>query len=69
MPVLLAAVFMLTPVTAGHGPTPADCVDYWHACAPGNPEGKPAGCFDAGGVLVQPWPCQAVLPPGPVDTD
>lgn len=29
-----------------------DCVDDVHMCAPGNVEGVPPGCFDAGGVLV-----------------
>lgn len=26
-------------------------------CLPGNSEGKPAGCYDDGGVLIARWPC------------
>ncbi|AYP70047.1 hypothetical protein I5G62_gp61 [Mycobacterium phage CRB2] len=34
------------------------CVDDGNrVCGPNNPEGKPAGCYDLGGVLIAPWPC------------
>jgi hypothetical protein len=34
------------------------CVDDGnHVCGPGNPEGKPAACYDDGGVIVAMWPC------------
>lgn len=37
------------------------CVDDGnHVCGPGNSEGKPAGCYDAGGVMVEAWPCYVV---------
>lgn len=40
------------------------CVDYGNrVCGPGNPEGKPAACYDTGGVIVELWPCTPV-PPG-----
>jgi hypothetical protein len=33
------------------------CVDDGNkVCGPGNDEGKPAGRYDEGGVLVDPWP-------------
>lgn len=37
-----------------------DCVDYWHVCGPFNPEGKPAACYDEGGVIIAEWPCLPV---------
>jgi hypothetical protein len=34
------------------------CVDDGnHTCGPNNPEGKPAACYDVGGVIVAMWPC------------
>lgn len=34
------------------------CVDDGDkVCAPGNDEGKPAACYDDGGVIVALWPC------------
>lgn len=34
-----------------------DCVDSGNRiCGPGNPRGVPAGLYDSGGVLVDPWP-------------
>src|SRR5882757_7668717 len=34
------------------------CVDDApHVCLPGNSEGKPAACYDDGGVIVALWPC------------
>lgn len=37
------------------------CVDDGNRiCGPGNSEGKPAGCYDEGGVLVTAWPCHVV---------
>lgn len=33
------------------------CVDDGNRiCGPGNPEGKPAGQYDEGGVLIHGWP-------------
>jgi hypothetical protein len=32
-------------------------VDGTRICAPGNPQGAAAGCYDQHGVLVKPWPC------------
>jgi hypothetical protein len=33
------------------------CVDNGNrVCGPGNPHGVPAGRYDEGGVLVDPWP-------------
>jgi hypothetical protein len=33
------------------------CVDNGNRiCGPGNPQGAPAGRYDEGGVLVDPWP-------------
>lgn len=32
-------------------------------CGPGNTEGKPAGCYDDGGVWVAAWPCHVVVNP------
>jgi hypothetical protein len=35
-----------------------DCVmDGNHVCGPNNPQGKPAACYDDGGVMVKAWPC------------
>lgn len=39
---------------------PACVDDPPHVCAPGNPEGKPAACYDQGGVIVELWPCEPV---------
>jgi hypothetical protein len=33
------------------------CVDDGNkVCGPGNPQGVPAGRYDEGGVLIDPWP-------------
>ena len=33
------------------------CVDNGNrVCGPGNPQGVPAGLYDEGGVLIDPWP-------------
>ncbi|WP_431231351.1 hypothetical protein ACQ856_17320 [Mycolicibacterium psychrotolerans] len=38
------------------------CVDDGNRiCGPGNPEGKPAACYDDGGVIVALWPCHVVV--------
>lgn len=57
-----------TPDTTGHAPTvqedsPAwSCVDNGNRiCGPGNPEGKPAACYDDGGVIMAVWPCHVVV--------
>jgi hypothetical protein len=63
---LMAAV-MIHSVSTGDGPTPTDCVGWWHQCIPGHDDNgtKPHGCFDVGGMLVAPLPCTPPLPPGP----
>jgi hypothetical protein len=39
------------------------CVDDGNRiCGPGNDEGKPAACYDEGGVIVALWPCDPVVP-------
>jgi hypothetical protein len=39
------------------------CVDDGNrVCSPENNEGKQAGCYDDGGVLFAPWPCEAWQP-------
>jgi hypothetical protein len=41
------------------------CVDDGNrVCGPGNPEGKPAACYDEGGVIVALWPCHSVSAAG-----
>ena len=36
------------------------CVDDGNkVCGPGNPQGVPAGRYDEGGVLIDPWPVDA----------
>jgi hypothetical protein len=40
-----------------------ECVDSApRVCLPGNPEGKPAACYDDGGVIVALWPCKPWAP-------
>lgn len=40
------------------------CVDDGNRiCGPGNAEGKPAACYDEGGVIVALWPCHVVVNP------
>lgn len=42
------------------------CVDDGNrVCGPGNPEGKPAACYDDGGVIVALWPCEPWVPDQP----
>lgn len=39
------------------------CVDDGNRiCGPNNSEGKPAACYDDGGVIVALWPCSAWTP-------
>lgn len=39
------------------------CVDDGnHVCGPNNPQGKPAACYDDGGVIVAMWPCNPWTP-------
>jgi hypothetical protein len=39
------------------------CVDDGNrVCGPGNSEGKPAACYDDGGVIYALWPCEAWKP-------
>jgi hypothetical protein len=46
------------------------CVDDGNRiCGPGNDEGKPAGCYDDGGVMVAAWPCYVQTDPQTGDTD
>lgn len=38
------------------------CVDDGNrTCGPQNAEGKPAACYDEGGVIVALWPCTSVV--------
>lgn len=38
------------------------CVDDGNrVCGPQNAEGKPAACYDQGGVIVAVWPCQSTV--------
>lgn len=38
------------------------CVDDGNrTCGPQNAEGKPAACYDEGGVIVALWPCKSVV--------
>jgi hypothetical protein len=64
----LALGLMLAPVAQADTPHEGDpgwsCVDDGNRiCGPTNDEGKPAGCYDDGGVLVAPWPCHLVVNP------
>lgn len=39
-----------------------DCVSMGNRiCGPGNDQGKPAACYDDGGVIVALWPCYVVV--------
>ena len=39
-----------------------DCVTMGNrVCGPGNDQGKPAACYDDGGVIVASWPCHVVI--------
>lgn len=47
-----------------------DCVSMGNrVCGPDNAQGKPAGRYDDGGVLITPWPvnCAQAIAFGPVD--
>jgi hypothetical protein len=62
----VASVVAMAP-TAAASPNEDEpgwsCVDDGNkVCGPGNPEGKPAACYDEGGVIVALWPCHAVRP-------
>jgi hypothetical protein len=58
----LAVIMAGTP--PAHANTPACVDDPPHICQPGNSEGKPAACYDDGGVIVALWPCTAWKPEG-----
>lgn len=46
------------------------CVDNGNRiCGPNNAEGKPAACYDDGGVIVAPWPCHVVVDPATGEAD
>jgi hypothetical protein len=37
-----------------------DCVSQGNrVCGPGNEQGVTPGCYDDGGVMFKPWPCEA----------
>lgn len=64
----LALGFLAAPHGVAHADAPVyedspewSCVDDGNkVCGPNNPEGKPAGRYDVGGVLVDPWPVASV---------
>lgn len=62
-----AGAIISTPPVAWAAPVQEDeagwsCVDDGNRiCGPGNPEGKPAACYDDGGVIVALWPCHVVV--------
>lgn len=63
----LAASALLSPAPAYAAPLEDEqgwsCVDDGnHVCGPDNAEGKPAACYDDGGVIVALWPCTAWQP-------
>lgn len=64
LPAALTIVALLSAATAHVASAdPPACVDNApHICLPGNPEGKPAACYDDGGVIVALWPCTAWKP-------
>jgi hypothetical protein len=55
-------VGVVLAVGLAHADEPACVDDPPHICLPGNPEGKPAACYDDGGVIVALWPCAAWKP-------
>lgn len=62
---LLASAVL--PATAHAAPEEDEpgwsCVDDGNrVCGPGNAEGKPAACYDDGGVIVAYWPCNPWTP-------
>lgn len=64
----LAGVGVAFPAAAAARPNEDEpgwsCVDRGnHVCGPGNSEGKPAACYDDGGVIVALWPCHIVRNP------
>jgi len=68
---LIAATLITAPAPTITEDSPAwSCVDDGNRiCGPANPEHKPAGCYDDGGVLVAPWPCHIVIDPATGDAD
>ncbi|AXH46823.1 hypothetical protein SEA_ACOLYTE_80 [Mycobacterium phage Acolyte] len=63
----VGAMLLADPAEGSTGPLEDEpgwsCVDDGNRiCGPGNDEGKPAGCYDDGGVLVAEWPCKAWQP-------
>jgi hypothetical protein len=65
----VAGVVAMAPPTAAASPYEDEpgwsCVDDGNrVCGPGNPEGKPAACYDEGGVIVALWPCHSVSAAG-----
>lgn len=64
-PLSLAPAAWALPAKASHQEDQPgwSCVDDGNrVCGPGNDEGKPAGCYDDGGVLFAVWPCEAWKP-------
>lgn len=65
--VLIGLAALSAPAIAHATPIQEDqigwsCVDDGNRiCGPNNAEGKPAGCYDDGGVLVAAWPCYVVV--------
>jgi hypothetical protein len=64
MKVLFAALAITGILNASHVPAHWSCVDDGlRICLPGNPDGKPAACYDDGGVIVALWPCHVIVNP------
>jgi hypothetical protein len=58
---VLGLIFLPAPDSSAQ--THWSCVDDGpRICEPGNPDGKPAGCYDDGGVLEFEWPCRGWVP-------
>lgn len=63
---VLSASVALAPVALASASPLEDeqgwsCVDDGNrVCGPGNSDGKPAACYDQGGVIVALWPCDPV---------
>jgi hypothetical protein len=69
MATLTAAAILTLPAPSAPADVISDdspgwsCVDDGNRiCGPGNDEGKPAACYDDGGVIVAVWPCEAWKP-------
>ena len=66
---LAALAISAQQVASAYADTPNEdepgwsCVDDGNrVCGPGNPEHKPAACYDDGGVIVALWPCSPWTP-------